>query len=164
MIPDSPATSPATGRQVSATLGYFDKLLGALQLGVTKGPIDSEGNFTEKPADVGFWSLLYGFVTPGWWGLVWDNQNSSSPLQFSTSEAEGGAGQLWCELGIYLGLPMVHITATGSSDTAPPARPGSKAGDIEFNTDPQAGGHVGWVWVVPAGSTGAWKQFGRIES
>jgi hypothetical protein len=109
--------------------------------------------------------LIYGYVVPGWWGLYWDRLNGS-PLRISTREAEPDVGeaQIWCELGIFLGSTMVHVAASGSTATVPPSRPGRKAGDIEFNSDPQAGGHVGWVWVVPSGSTaGSWKQFGNIE-
>src|SRR4029077_5656469 len=106
--------------------------------------------------------LIFGYLVPGWWGLYWDRLNGS-PLRISTRKAvpDVGEAQIWCELGIFFGSTMVHVTASGSTDTAPPSRPGRKPGDIEFNTDPQAGGHVGWVWVVPTGSTaGSWRQFG----
>jgi hypothetical protein len=109
--------------------------------------------------------LIYGYLAPGWWGFYWDRL-SGSPLRISTREADPNVGeaQIWCELGIFLGSTMVHITASGSTATVPPFRPGRKAGDIEFNSDPQADGHVGWVWVVPVGSAaGSWKQFGKIE-
>ena len=36
-------------------------------------------------------------------------------------------------------------------------------GDIAFNSDPQAGGTVGWV-AVASGTPGTWKEFGVIEA
>lgn len=38
-----------------------------------------------------------------------------------------------------------------------------KIGDIIFNTNPTAGGYVGWVCTV-SGNPGTWKAFGNIES
>jgi hypothetical protein len=167
--------APGTGRQVLAALGSSDtsppgpapapadQILGALSLSVLT--IDSEGKVIERPIpNVGSLELLYGYKVPGWWGFFWD-KSPGSPLRISTREAVPNVGeaQIWCEMGIFFGSTMVHVTASGSTDTAPPSRPGRNAGDIEFNSDPQAGGHVGWVWVVPAGSTGSWKQFGKIE-
>jgi len=165
LLPPAPA---GTGRQVIARLGAHEQVLTALSFSVVEGRIDSESNFTEKPqavSNVGNLELIYGYLSTGWWGLYWDRLNGS-PLRISTREAEPNVGeaQIWCELGIFFGSTMVHVTASGSTDTVPPSRPGRKAGDIEFNSDPRAGGHVGWVWVVPAGSTaGSWKQFGKIE-
>jgi hypothetical protein len=163
-----PSPAPAgTGRQVVARLGAHERILTALSLSVVEGTIDTESNFTGRPlavSNVGNLELIYGYLVPGWWGLYWGRLNGS-PLRISTREAvpDVGEAQIWCELGIFFGSTMVHVTASGSTDTAPPSRLGRNAGDIEFNSDPQVGGHVGWVWVVPPGSTGSWKQFGKIE-
>jgi len=35
-------------------------------------------------------------------------------------------------------------------------------GDIMYNTNPSAGGWVGWV-CVESGNPGTWKRFGAIE-
>jgi hypothetical protein len=168
VVPVPPLAHAGTGRSVLARLGAHEQVLTALSFSVVEGTIDSGSNFTGKPEavfKVGNLELIYGYLVPGWWGLYWDRLNGS-PLRISTREADPNVGeaQIWCELGIFFGSAMVHVTASGSTDTAPPSRPGRKSGDIEFNSDPQAGGHVGWVWVVPAGSTaGSWKQFGKIE-
>jgi hypothetical protein len=168
VFPLPPPAPAGTGRQVVARLGAHEQVLTALSLSVVEGTIDSQNNFTGKPlavSNVGNLELIYGYLVPGWWGLYWGRLNGS-PLRISTREAEPNVGeaQIWCELGIFFGSTMVHVTASGSTDTAPPSRPGRNAGDIEFNSDPQAGGHVGWVWVVPAGAAaGSWKQFGGIE-
>jgi hypothetical protein len=170
--------APGTGRQVFAVLGGLERsppgpalaptnqILGALSLSVVESTTDSAGTVTEQAVtNVGSLELLYGYNAPGWWGFYWD-RTAGSPLRISTREAVPAVGeaQIWCQQGVFFGSTMVHVTASGSTDTAPPSRPGRNGGDIEFNSDPQAGGHVGWVWVVPAASTaGSWKQFGKIE-
>jgi len=169
--------APGTGRQVFAVLGGLERsppgpalaptnqILGALSLSVVESTTDSAGTVTEQAVtNVGSLELLYGYNAPGWWGFYWD-RTAGSPLRISTREAVPAVGeaQIWCQQGVFFGSTMVHVTASGSTDTAPPSRPGRNAGDIEFNSDPQAGGHVGWVWVVPASAAGSWKQFGKIE-
>jgi len=50
----------------------------------------------------------------------------------------------------------------GGNTTAPASGTWVK-GDIVYNTDPSAGGTIGWVCTV-AGTPGTWKTFGEIEA
>ena len=50
------------------------------------------------------------------------------------------------------------VRGTGTR-AAPPPKDGRQVGDIVFNTDPVAGGKVGWVYV----EGGEWKAFGAID-
>jgi len=47
--------------------------------------------------------------------------------------------------------------------SAPPTSGTYKVGDRRWNTNPTAGGYIGWVCVA-AGSPGTWKGFGAIQS
>ena len=35
-------------------------------------------------------------------------------------------------------------------------------GDLQYNTNPEPGGYVGWI-CVESGNPGKWKRFGAIE-
>jgi len=83
---------PTTGRQVIASLGAFEQILGALSLRIVEGPVDSQnpGEFSGAQHLVaGSLDLLYDYIVPGWWGLYWNKLNGS-PLRISTREADVG--------------------------------------------------------------------------
>ena len=64
---------------------------------------------------------------------------------------------------ILLGPPSTatKMTTTARLGIAGPPFPGEwHHGDIVYNSNPAAGGYIGWVWVA---SASAWKRFGAIE-
>jgi len=171
--------STTRGRQVVVHLGNPAGELGAMGMTVLEGYIDAIGNFLspptvpEKPTTptkVGTYDWLYGQGFPGWWGLHW-GITPNSPLRISTQEATvstlgplSNDSQIWCQMGIFLGSNQTHIDAVDATELSRPGKPGLKAGDIAFNTNPQkVGDHVGWVWVVPPASAGMWMPFGKID-
>ena len=48
------------------------------------------------------------------------------------------------------------------SGTSAPAGGSFTEGDIVWNNEPIAGGHMGWV-CTRSGNPGLWNAFGRIE-
>lgn len=59
--------------------------------------------------------------------------------------------------GIFLGSGMGNITTGGAA----PTTEDRYRGDVVYNTDPVAGGFIGWVCVAD-GTPGTWKGFGKI--
>ncbi len=48
------------------------------------------------------------------------------------------------------------------SGTCPPSGGSFSEGDIVWNSEPNPGGHIGWV-CIKAGNPGIWNPFGRID-
>jgi Pectate lyase superfamily protein len=60
----------------------------------------------------------------------------------------------------YYSLPDVENIST--TNEAIPTVGTWNIGDITYNTNPTAGGYIGWICTV-AGTPGTWKPFGKIE-
>lgn len=61
------------------------------------------------------------------------------------------------------GLAEGRIAATYNAGTAAPTTGSYQRGDRIWNSEPSAGGYIGWVCVT-AGTPGTWKGFGTIQA
>lgn len=102
----------------------------------------------------------------GWWGFRVNGIGNGPglynyPFLMSDSLSTTGPGWGWFPNGFYIGQVGGAITSArrriSVSSTLPGAGSGS-LGDIVLNTDPVAGGSLGWVKVVG----GAWVAFGPV--
>lgn len=85
-----------------------------------------------------------------------------------------GSGPYHMKVGAnYVSLPAIHYQATASGwsaatvlrimDSAAPVSGTHVKGSIVWNTNPTAGGFIGWVCTT-AGTPGTWKTFGAISA
>ncbi len=100
----------------------------------------------------------------GWWGFRTAQNSdlidfSNYPLLLSDAATSVGYGWAWFPKGYFLGDGLYVARARHSISNVPPVSPGS-VGDIIYNSNPSAGGNVGWIYT----RDGGWKTFGVIAS
>jgi hypothetical protein len=110
--------------------------------------------------DTAQFELSYGYQRPGWWEL---HRGTHVYLALAGSQAAGGPSQLLFPNGYRLAAP--GVTPRGVSVGSAPPTAGVQ-GDIVYNSEPQAGGYVGWACVQSSTATqaAAWRQFGQIAA
>lgn len=103
---------------------------------------------------------LYGNSTEG---MVVNGRLS----RFAVNTQEGTTiNTLWSVQGRYSASPFPTFnigTTTQSYGSAAPTSGTYTLGSIVWNTNPTAGGNVGWICTT-AGTPGTWKTFGAISS
>ena len=123
-------------------------------------------NEAEFVVDPDFDHLRVGAWTTSKMSLITDNKERIVIKQHGGVEIKG-------KLGVNVSYPGEDVDLEVSGDirfnakklsvgAEVPTEGNYNKGDIMYNTDPTAGGWIGWV-CVESGNPGNWKKFGAIE-
>lgn len=150
----------------NGAISGFNSTNGSANLTVGRSQNITNTVLTFSSVDQDIWRLT---KETGRWFLRWANFGPATPLSIyghETTVANGYARDLTANGGIglanyYLGN-VAQMKFRGLAAAAPTT--GSwLVGDIVYNTNPTAGGYVGWICVT-AGTPGTWKTFGAISA
>ena len=130
------------------------------------GTLSVSSNEAEFVVDPDFDHLRVGAWTTSKMSLITDNKERITIKQHGGVEIKG-------KLGVNVSYPGEDVDLEVSGDirfnakklsvgAEFPTEGNYNKGDIMYNTNPSAGGWVGWV-CVESGNPGTWKRFGAIE-
>lgn len=159
-LQSNPPKDPKNQRiiRTSCSLGSDENVAAALELRA----YDEQGNHLIAP-----YQLLYEYWHRGWWELCYARGTGSTPLRFSTKDADVGDSQLWFEQGFYMGFLERETRIRVESGSFPPSSGKYKEGDRIMNSKPipddPVRGFAGWI-CVKTGTPGIWKGYGWIET